>query len=166
MYRCQDSERRLRLCVISSKECWQSDEGAWMSYGGFPLQMSAFASLFDECDLLVVRSAPRSGALPLPSASNVVALPEPVGQGLRRKLDVLLTSPAYLEEFVKSIRRADVVHVPLPGDLPLLALITALVMRKPVIARYGGSWESTAITTVSNRITRALMRLTAGGQNL
>lgn len=162
----QDGERGLRLCIISSKECWQSDQGAWMSYGGFPLQMSAFASLFDECDLLVVRSTPRSGALPLPSASNVVALPEPAGQGLRRKLDVLVKAPAYLEVFVKHIRRADVVHVPVPGDLPLLALIAALAMMKPVIARYGGSWESTAITTISNRITRALMRFAAGGQNL
>ncbi len=54
-------------------------------------------------------------------------------------------------------------HTPLPGDLPLLGLLVALVMRKKIIARYGGSWAATAQTTFFNRLTRGLLRASAGG---
>ena len=38
----------MNVCVVSFKECWRDASGAWMTDGGFPRQMTAIASLFDE----------------------------------------------------------------------------------------------------------------------
>lgn len=156
----------LRLCAVSFKHCWRDDAGRWQSSGGFPLQMRGVGSLFDEMDLLVVEGAPRAGGVPLPAHARVVPLREPVGHDARRKLSVGAHLPSYLRVMVRHIRRADVVHVPLPGDLPLLAFVIALAMRKPVIARYGGSWPANGQTTAAGRLTKALMRRAAGGRNV
>jgi glycosyltransferase involved in cell wall biosynthesis len=74
--------------------------------------------------------------------------------------------PYYWRTMVRACRRADAVHVPTPGDLPLIAMVVALTMRKPLLARYGGSWVGTSTTTVANRVTRWLMRRFAGGRNV
>ena len=156
----------MRLCVVSFKECWQDERGIWWSSGGFPLQMAALASLFDETTLVVCRGARQRGGIPLPSGAGVVALPTPTGTDLRRKLSVLARSPYYVARLAWAIRHADAVHIPLPGDIPLLGMLIALVGRKRLIARYGGSWARNAQTTVMNGVTRFCMRLFAGGRNV
>ncbi len=155
----------MKLCAVSFKECWQAD-GRWWSSGGFPLQMAGVASLFDSLTLAIVEGAPRAGGLPLPEGAEIVRLRPPRGEDLRRKLSVLAGLPSYLTSLVPAIRRADVVHVPLPGDIPLLALLLAVLARKRLIARYGGSWVRTGQTTLMNSITRGLMRSLAGGRNV
>ncbi|HEY6099236.1 MAG TPA: glycosyltransferase [Anaeromyxobacter sp.] len=156
----------MRLCAISYKECWQDASGAWMSSGGFPLQMAAIASLFDEVTLVIGRGTPRAGGVPLPPAARVVALPPPSGTDFRRKLSLLAKTPAYLRELARHIRQADVVHTPLPGDIPLLGFLVAVLLRKRVIARYGSSWDTNSQTTVGNRVTRGLLRALAGGRRV
>ena len=44
----------------------------------------------------------------------------------------------------REVRKADVVHVPLPGDIPLLGMFVALGLRKRLVVRYGGSWVPTS----------------------
>ena len=58
----------MRVCAVSFKECWQDDDGRWLSYGGFPMQMTAIASLFDAMTLVIVNGRPRAGGMPLPVA--------------------------------------------------------------------------------------------------
>jgi len=48
----------------------------------------------------------------------------------------------------------------------LLALLVACALRKPLIARYGGSWISNTQTTLMDRVTRQCMRVFAGGRNI
>ncbi len=48
--------------------------------------------------------------------------------------------------------------VPLPGDLPLVALFFALILGKRTIARYGSSWASTKETSFMHSFTKGLMR--------
>jgi glycosyltransferase involved in cell wall biosynthesis len=67
---------------------------------------------------------------------------------------------------VAAARRADVVHVPLPGDIPFLGAVLAQVMRKRLLVRYGGSWQPELKPTVPNRLMRAWMRIFAGGRNV
>ncbi|SRR5213593_2602704 len=155
----------MRVCVVSFKECWQDATGCWFSYGGFPLQMAALASLFDAISLVVVRGRPRPGGMPLP-VGTVVALRSPVGVDGRRKLSVLARLPYYLGAIGWHIRHADVVHVPLPGDLPFLGMLAAVTLRKRLLARYGGSWLPTSETTFMNRVTRECMRRWASERNL
>ena len=154
----------MHVCAITFKECWRDASGRWYSSGGFPVQMGAIASLFDDMTLLIVEGAPRTGGLPLPARARVVPLRPPYGEDFRRKLSVMAGLPHYLRTIARHVRGADVVHVPLPGDLPLLGLAVAVLLRRRVLARYGGSWTATSQTTVMNRVTRLALRLCAGGR--
>jgi glycosyltransferase involved in cell wall biosynthesis len=155
----------MRVCAVSFKECWQ-DNGRWMSSGGFPMQMSAIASLFDEMTLVIVEGTKRSGGIPLPACAAIVPLSSPRGSDLRRKLSVAARLPYYVGVIAREAARADVVHAPVPGDIPFLSVLVANVLRKPLIARYGSSWEATTETTVMNRLTKSMMRRLAGGANV
>ncbi|MCC7124218.1 MAG: glycosyltransferase family 4 protein [Acidobacteria bacterium] len=156
----------LRLCVVSFKPCWQDDTGAWLSDGGFPLQMAAIASLFDETTLVVVRVDPRDGGIPLPAAATVVGLRSPAGADTARKLSVLSRMNYYVRTISAHVRDADVVHAPVPGDISLIGLLLALAFRKRTIGRYGSSWALTSQTTMAQRVTRWCMRVAAGGRNV
>lgn len=156
----------MHVCAVSFKQCWQDEAGNWFSFGGFPLQMRAIGSLFDEMTLLIVRGQPREGGLPLPSSATIVPLHCPTGSDTRRKLSILAHLPRYLPTMTRHIRKADVVHTPLPGDIPLLGMIVALLFRKRLIARYGGSWATTSQTSLMNRLTRMWLRTFAGRRNV
>ncbi len=160
------ARRRLRVCAVSFKPCWQDESGRWMSFGGFPFQMAAIASLFDDMTLVIVRVPPREGGIPLPAHARVVPLRSPRGADLRRKLSVAARMPYLIWKIAASARNADVVHVPLPGDVALLGMWVALGMRKRVLARYGGSWVANTQSTFMNRVTKACMRRFAGGRNV
>jgi glycosyltransferase involved in cell wall biosynthesis len=156
----------MRVCAISFKECWRDASARWMSDGGFPRQMTAIASLFDEMTLLTTVGPARPGGIPLPETLRLVPLPRPVGIDARRKLSVAAGLPGYARVMASEIRRADAVHVPLPGDLPFIGMVIAQMFRKPLLARYGSSWPINGETTVMNRVTKRWMRLAAGGRNV
>jgi glycosyltransferase involved in cell wall biosynthesis len=156
----------MKVCAIDTKECWRDAAGCWQSNGGFPLQMQAIASLFEEMDLLIVGSEPKEGGLPLPREARVIPFRRPHGDDTRRKISVVLNLRYYLGEIVRYCREADVVHVPPPGDLQFLGMIAALWLKKPLLVRYCGSWQRTAQTTMMNRVTRWMMRSFAGGRNV
>ena len=156
----------MNVCAVSFKECWRDGEGRWLSDGGFPLQMAAIGSLFDAMTLLVVEVGERQGGIPLPSGARIVPLRRPRGADARRKLSIILSLPYYVGTIARHVRKADAVHVPLPGDIPFLGMLTALILRKRLLARYGGSWFPTAQTTWMNRVTRVLMRWSAGGDRI
>jgi glycosyltransferase involved in cell wall biosynthesis len=156
----------VRLCVVSFKECWQDESGAWWSYGGFPMQIAAVSSLFDDTTLVIVRGRTRSGGIRLEGIARTVALRSPEGLDLRRKLSVLANLPYYAGTIAKYVRDSDVVHIPAPGDMPLLGMLIALVFRKRLIVRYGSSWVTTSETTLTHKFTRMCMRRFAGGRNV
>ncbi|MCC7009051.1 MAG: glycosyltransferase family 4 protein [Acidobacteria bacterium] len=156
----------MHVCVVSFKPCWQRPDGTWVTDGGFPLQMAAITAMFDDATLVVVRTAPRAGGLPLPSRARIVGLDSPVGADARRKVSMLGRLPRYVRQIVPHVRAADVVHVPLPGDVSALGLLIALASRKRLIARYGSSWADTAQTTRPQRFVKAVMRRFAGGRNV
>lgn len=157
----------MRVCAISFKECWQDGKGDWYSNGGFPLQMAAIASLFDSMTLLIMKSdVPGDGGLPLPESAEIVELRRPVGKDFRRKLSILANLFYYVSTIARHAARAGHVHVPPPGDIPLLGMLVAIALRKRLIVRYCGSWVKTGRTTLMNRVTRGLMRVFAGGRNV
>jgi glycosyltransferase involved in cell wall biosynthesis len=90
----------------------------------------------------------------------------PAAADFRRKVSFAAGLPGYSRVIAREVRRADAVHVPLPGDLPFLAMLIAQVWRKPLLARYGSSWTVNGQTTVMNRVTKLWMRMTAGGRNV
>jgi glycosyltransferase involved in cell wall biosynthesis len=116
--------------------------------------------------IVIVRSTPREGGMPLPADARVVALRRPSGVDFRRKLSVVAHLPYYLGRIGRELRTADMVHTPVPGDLPFLGLLLAAAQRKRVFALYNGSWEPNTETTIMNRVTRQTMRLLARGSNV
>ena len=156
----------MRLCVVSSKECWQDDTGTWMSSGGFPAQMAALGALFDELTLVIVRGRPMTGGMPLPRHAQVVPLRCPVGDDIRRKVSVAANSIHYLTSITRHVRSADVVHTPLPGDISFLGMTVATALRKRLFGMYNGSWITNPQTTVMDKVTRAWMKILAGGNNV
>jgi glycosyltransferase involved in cell wall biosynthesis len=156
----------VRLCVVSFKPCWQDGTGQWKSEGGFPLQMRAVSSLFDSATLVVVRVPARDGGLSLPAGATVIGLRSPSGSDTARKFSMLAGLAYYVKAITAEVRKADVVHVPVPGDISFLGLMLALVFRKRLIARYGSSWAPTAQTTLTQRVTKRCMRMCAGGRNV
>ena len=156
----------MKLCAVSFKECWRGPDGRWASDGGFPLQMGALATLFDSMTLVTVTGPSRAGGIAFPADLDVVPVPLPAGTGWRRKLDVVRRSPLLVRTLRSAYAEADVVHTPLPGDIPLVGMVVALLLRKRMIARYGGSWRPTAQTTLMNRVTRQLMRIAGRGSHV
>ena len=156
----------MKLCVVSFKQCWQDPDGRWLSYGGFPAQMASLRALASSMTIVIVRSTPREGGMPLPPDARVVALRSPHGADFRRKLSVMAHLPYYLSRIGQEIQAADLVHTPVPGDLPYLGLLLAVARRRRVFALYNGSWEPNSETTFMNRVTRQTMRLLARGRNV
>ena len=156
----------MQLVVISFKPCWRDEKGAWISSGGFPRQMSAIASLFQRTILVVAEVKPQPGGIPLPAGAEVRPMRNPNGADLRRKLDVLLRFPYYLSVITRAVLQADVVHTPIPGDLAFLGMLVALLLRKRLIVRYGGSWDPNTQNTRTNSLIRWLMRRFAGGRRV
>ncbi|MDQ6891354.1 MAG: glycosyltransferase [Acidobacteriota bacterium] len=156
----------MKVCVITYKACWQDESGCWLSSGGFPLQMRGIASLFDEMTLVTVGVEGGTGGVPLPGNARIIPMEGPSGKDLLRKISVIGRSGYYLPRIISAVREADVVHTPLPGDLPLLGMLVAVVYRKKLFVRYESSWSPNSQTTLGNRITRALVRCFASKRNV
>lgn len=156
----------MKVCIISKKECWRDENGRWYSSGGFPIQMNAIASLFNETTMLIVEVPPKLGGMPLPPQARMVPLQKPSGEDTFRKISVISRLPLYLSTIARYIREADVVHTPLPGDISILGYFMAILMRKRLIARYGSSWEDNNQTTWMNKLVKKSMGWFAGGTNV
>jgi glycosyltransferase involved in cell wall biosynthesis len=156
----------MRLCVVSFKECWQDDDQKWVSSGGFPAQMAALGTLFDELTLVIVRGRPQPGGIPLPEYARIVPLRSPVGADTRRKISIAANAIYYLRSIAQQLRDADVVHTPVPGDIPFLGMILASALRKRVFAMYNASWTTNPQTSWMDRVTRRFMRALARGNNV
>ena len=154
------------VCVVTFKECWRDADGVWLTDGGFPGQMAALASVFGPMTIVICEIPPRAGGSPLPATARVVPLARPRGHDWRRKLSFLTRVPDYSRTIRREIGGADVVHVPLPGDIPLLGMAIAIAERKRIFARYCSSWETNTQTTLWNRLTKSWMRALAGGKHV
>jgi hypothetical protein len=124
-----------RLVVVSHKPCWQSgaSPSGFATRGGFPLQMAALAELFDETVICVpVGEAPAAGEeSPLIGPGlRVLALDPLPPAGLRRRLRTLTWTPANAIRVAREVRRAAVVHAPVPSDVGSLPLVLAPVLRR------------------------------------
>ncbi len=152
----------MRLSVIAFKECWKDSSGQWYSLGGFPLQVTALGKAFGELRMLDAEVAPRVGGNPIGGLSHTAMIRKFPGKGFMRKLAVLGRVPFLLRIIGRELRVTDAVYLPLPGNIPLLALLVTAFLRKRAVVRYCGAWESDSQTTIFYRITKALMRRLAG----
>ncbi len=159
----------MHLVIISHKLCWldPTSPSGYCTDGGFPYQIGALSELFERTTLVVpvCRSVTEEGANPLVGHHlSIQPLPPRFGSRWPWKLGALTWLPAQGPALWRAIRQADAVHVPMGSALGTMAVVLALVQRKPLLARYCGSWERPAKTM--ERLARWLAESIAGGRNV
>jgi glycosyltransferase involved in cell wall biosynthesis len=159
----------MHLVVCSHKPCWPSSSSpsGYATDGGFPFQMRALSELFESMSLLVPCAAPgdRPGEIALTGSNLAVApLAEPSGRGWGRKLAMLPWMARHVPVLWREIRRADAVHVPIPGDVGTIGMLMAWAMRKPLFVRHCGNWLEAR--TSAERFWKWFMQRVAGGRNV
>lgn len=157
----------MNLLMISHKETWLTAADECVTVGGFPFQARAIAGLFDSTRLIVTRrnTTPPNGVQSLEAPGlSVLALPEPAGSDLRRKLALLAWLPRHLPVIWREIARADAIHTPVPGDIGFIGLLLALIQRKPLFVRHCGTWGKPV--TAADRALLWLLERIAGGRNV
>lgn len=129
----------MRLLVVSHKKSWPRADGAYVTVGGFGLQMAALSDLFDETTLLLPQWSPPAPATAAPLTGRNLRV-QPLGvipaRGRRRQAAVLGRWGAVW----RAVAAADCIHLPIPGDVGLLGLLAATAQRKPIFVRYCGPW--------------------------
>lgn len=161
----------MRVGIISMKACRRvGDGGQVFAGGGFPRQVATIGDLFDEaivcvpCERVEDVSAV-AGMTPIHGANlRIRALAPMAVGGLRRRLGWPRWLVTNLPVLVLVIRGSDVVHCPLPGDVPLLGLVLARLLRRRLFVRYCGSWPPEG--SVTRRGIGRLMESWAGPGNL
>jgi glycosyltransferase involved in cell wall biosynthesis len=159
----------MRLAVVSHKVCWRMDgtSTGYATDGGFPMQIGAISELFDETEI-VVPVSPESrtdGLLPLGGRNmSVKELSVPAGEGLLRKLSIPFWLLGNCRSIWKSVKDADAVHAPIPGDVGTVGLLVALIQRKPLFVRHCGNWM--VQRTAAEKFWRWIMEASAGGRNV
>ena len=159
----------MKLAVFSYKLCWPSPSSptCYATDGGFPFQMQALSELFDATTLVVPCSSTtkRVGGMSL-TGHNIVVRPltNPRGSGLARKAGFLFWLIRNSWALIQEIRRADVVHAPIPGDIGTIGMLLALIWRKPLFVRYCGNWF--AQRTTAEHFWKWFMPRFAAGRNV
>ena len=135
----------MKLVVFSYKLCWPdvSSPSGYATDGGFPFQMHALSELFDATTLVVPCSSTTktAGGMSLTGRNlSVRPLTNPSGHGFWRKVGFLFWLLRNAPVLVQEVRRADVVHTPIPGDIGTIGMLLAFVWRKPLFVRHCGNW--------------------------
>lgn len=129
--------------LIASHKATHTDPGSASGYataGGFSTQTAALADLGDECVLCVpVVGAGPPGLTPIASTIEVHPLRNPA-PGWRRRLAI----PSWTAQLWREARAADIVHVPVPGDVGFLAVLVTVAARRPLFVRHCGTWRQPA----------------------
>ena len=159
----------MHLVVISHKTCWKSasSPSGYVTDGGFPLQMRAISDLFTSTQLVLPcqKDSSKEGTSTLAGNNlRVMPLSVPRGSGIQRKINMLGWVVKNGPIIWRSVRRADAVHTPIPGDVGTVGMIFALILRKRLFVRHCGNWM--APTTAAERFWKWSMERFAGSRNV
>ena len=154
----------MRLVVVSHKVLRRARDGSYATDGGFPMQMSTIAGLFDRTTVCApVSDEPaRPGDVALAPELRVAPVSVPRGSGTLRKLLLPVWFIRSGLTLVREIRRADGVHAPIPGDVGTIGIVVAEVLRKPLFVRHCGNWL--APRTPAEHLWKRYMERRAGGR--
>lgn len=159
----------MNLLIISNMAHYLRD-GVVVGWGPTAQEIGHLAGLFREVrhvGCLHDVPAPPS-ALPYPSDRvRLIPLPPSGGPTWRHKLGILRRIPLYLSTILRELRRADVVHVRCPANIPLIACFALTFRRSPRgrWIKYAGNWRPGGREAISYTLQRWwLRRGFAGGR--
>ncbi len=146
-----------RLCIISQKRVWKSNEGIY-STGGFPRQVGALGQLcgrgLDLC-VPVTRGIPPTGASRLAiEEGSLVALPGLDLGSISGRLAFIVLLPVILWRCWRAARSADAVHIRVPGYVGLAGLLAARASRRPRFAWVAAQWAQRIGSVARGRLRR------------
>lgn len=152
----------MRLLVASHKQTWAmpGTRSGYATDGGFSTQIGSLAGLFDSTVLAVPvsRATPPKGLNEISPSVRVHPLTAPPKSRVTRRL----ASARWAWELAGLVRRSDAVHAPVPGDVGFLAIVVALLARKPLLVRHCATWDNPA--TGADRLLKWLLETRAGGR--
>jgi glycosyltransferase involved in cell wall biosynthesis len=144
----------MRICSVSHKACWKDHEGRWFTDGGFPAQITYVQSLFTDCDLLITKRKEVGHGTPLPTGTRIVPLHRSTGPKWWRRFLYMLRLPGNVLRMLPHMLRAEILHVPCPGDIAMAAIVLALLSGKRTLFIYQAAWDN---PDVNSRVARRLL---------
>ena len=150
----------MRLVVVSHVVHYRF-EGRLFAYGPYAREIVLWAGLFGE---VAIASPCRDERPPADclafDSDNISIMPqvEAGGETMFAKLALLAALPAMLVRLARAMAQGDAIHVRCPGNLGLLGVLLAPLLRKPLVAKYAAQWNHSAGEPTSARLQKWLLR--------
>jgi glycosyltransferase involved in cell wall biosynthesis len=159
----------MKFIIFSHKACWKSASSpiGYATDGGFVYHMQAIASVASEMRLVVPTYTNKSTAGEIPFKDPniaIVGIPSKYTFGIKRHLEVLLQLPRLVVLFLREMRAADVIHLPIPGDYGAVALFLSRFFNKPLWVRHCADFARPK-SWMQRWVVKEMERR-AGGQNV
>lgn len=152
----------MRLLIVSHTPHYLR-ESATVGWGPTVREIDHLSTLFEE----IVHVAPLhqepapESALAYRSRTVKVRVVAPAGgDGLARKLGLLMKAPGYAWTVWRELGQTDAVHVRCPANISLIALLLLCLRRRPKVrwVKYAGNWQPRRDQPLSYRFQRWLLR--------
>ncbi len=149
-----------RLLVVSHATHYR-DGNRFHAYGPYSREIDIWADLFADVRIAAPcrDEAPPSDCLPFTRANiSVSRVTETGGETVWAKLHNFVVLPRLVWQLTRAILSADAVHVRCPGNVSLLALMIAPVLRRRIVAKHAGQWNGYVGEPWTGRLQRILLR--------
>ena len=148
-----------RLLVVSHVVHFEH-AGQLSAYGPYAREIDIWADLFESVTIAAPlrRAMPPGDCLPFTRRNiSIDAQREAGGDGLRAKVGLVAAVPSLVVGLVRSMRKADAIHVRCPGNLGLLGAALAPMFSKYLVAKYAGQWNGYQGESLPTRLQRRLL---------
>lgn len=137
---------RVRLLIISNMPHYLTKDGTVVGWAPTAHEIDQLAGRFDEVRHIATLHEGEPPRSYVPYSSPIVELipMRPTGgDELRQKLGVLAALPSYTATMLRELRRADVVHLRCPANLPMVGATLLPFVRGPKVRwlKYAGDWR-------------------------
>ena len=150
----------MRLLITSHVVHYEFN-GRLFAYGPYAREIDLWAELFREVVIASPcrRQTPPGDCLPFAQQNiRMDAQKEAGGESLFGKLGLLAAIPAMMWGLLRSMSKADAIHVRCPGNLGLLGVLLAPLTGRPLVAKYAAQWDAAVNEPWSARFQKFILR--------
>jgi glycosyltransferase involved in cell wall biosynthesis len=150
----------MRLLITSHVVHYEFNERLF-AYGPYAREIDLWAELFREVVIASPcrRQAPPGDCLPFAQQNiRMDAQREAGGDSLFEKLSLLASIPSMTWGLLRSMSKADAIHVRCPGNLGLLGVLLAPLTGRPLVAKYAAQWDAAVNEPWSARFQKFILR--------
>jgi len=153
----------MKLLIISNMEHYRNLDGSIWGWGPTVQEINQLATLFGSVTHIgcLHEGLPSKSSLPYTIKNlEFIPLPPSGGPRLLDKLGILRLAPTYLLTMWRELRKADVIHIRCPANIPLLAIIllSFFPVPKKRWIKYAGNWNPGRIDRISYAFQRWWLR--------